>query len=191
MRTSIVVAAGLLLLAVPVLAQDAGTPIRPAPGEPVTPAAEEAPLPAPAPLPEEELQEDEQAPGSYDPQGRRDPFRPLTGEAADTELRAKYEHMLRGRLLQEVRLTSIVKTPRGSIATFEGGPNREGYFARVGDQLWDGTVIDIDFDKMTVTVRQKLDDPRLIKDYRDVPVPLFSDEEMQAQGRSTGAPPQQ
>ena len=117
--------------------------------------------------------------GGYDPEGRRDPFRPLTGEAADTEQRAKYEGTLQGRLLAEVKLTSIVRTPSGNIATFEGGPKKEGYFARVGDKFWDGQVIDINYDSHTVVVRQQLNDPRLIKPYRDQVIALYGDADEQ------------
>lgn len=136
---------------------------------------------------EEALNDQDLGPVTYDPEGRRDPFRPLTGQAAGTELRAQYEGMLKGRLLQEVRLTSIVRTPRGNIATFEGGPDKQGYFARVGDEFWDGVVQEINFDNMTVVVRQKLDDPRLIKNYRDVIVQLYSEEEREQRNRRAEA----
>ena len=122
--------------------------------------------------------------GGYDPEGRRDPFRPLTGEAADTEKRAQYEGMLQGRLLAEVKLTSIVRTPSGNIATFEGGPKKEGYFARVGDKFWDGQVIDINYDSHTVVVRQQLNDPRLIKPYRDQVIALYGDADEEKRSES-------
>jgi hypothetical protein len=147
-----------------------------------------APAPAPAPAPPSvtpahteagpdttDAEREEGVGINYDPQGRRDPFRPLTGEAADTELRKKYEHTLKGRLLSEVRLTSILKHPDGNIATFEGGPKKQGYFAKVGDELWDGTVIDINADTLTVVVRQRLEDPNQIKQWRDIPIPLYTE----------------
>ena len=118
----------------------------------------------------------------YDPEGRRDPFRPLTGEAADSDERKKFEHTLFGRLLAEVKLTSIVKTSRGNIATFEGGPTKEGYFAHVGDKFWDGQVIEINYESKTVVVRQQLNDPRLIKTYRDQVIPLYSDADVESGG---------
>jgi hypothetical protein len=124
------------------------------------------------------LEGDEDLPrGGYDPEGRRDPFRALTGEAADSDLRKQYEGRLQGRLLSEVKLTSIVKTTRGNIATFEGGPKKEGYFARVGDKLWDGQVIEINYDSHTVVVRQQLNDPRLIKPFRDQVIALYGEDE--------------
>jgi hypothetical protein len=120
--------------------------------------------------------------GSYDPEGRRDPFRALTGEAADTEERKKWEGTLKGRLLSEVKLTSILKHPQGNIATLEGGPKKEGYFARAGAELWDGTVVTVDADNLVIVVRQKVDDPRMIKPWRDIVIPLWSEEEKKAEG---------
>ena len=79
-KSSVVQAAvlGSVLLAPRVIAQE-------------TPATTPPPAPPPAPAPvdgatvEATGTEQEEGGGgiSYDPQGRRDPFRPLTGEAAD------------------------------------------------------------------------------------------------------------
>lgn len=155
---------------------------------------ESAPAPAPsaaplggglvAPSPEDE--DEDEAEGarsmSYDPQGRRDPFRALTGEAADTELRKKFEGTLKGRLLSEVKLTSILRHRDGNIATLEGGPKKEGYFAKAGSELWDGEVVRVDADNLVIVVRQKVDDPRSIKQWRDIVIPLWSEEEKKAEG---------
>ena len=125
---------------------------------------------------------------TYDPEGRRDPFRPLTGEAADSEIRRKFEGTPKGRLLSEVKLTSILRHPDGNIAVFEGGPKKEGYFMHVGDEFWDAQIVRIDFDTMTVVVRQKVEDPRLIKQWRDFPIPLWTEEERKGGTSSTSAP---
>lgn len=109
---------------------------------------------------------------SYDPQGRRDPFRPLTGEAPAEEERSQYKGQLRGLLWDQAKLTAIVRTPNGNVAMFEGGPNKEGYPARVGDRFWDAMLFDIDYAEGSVTVRQELDDPRLLKPYRDHIIPI-------------------
>ena len=131
--------------------------------------------------------EEELTHGGYDPQGRRDPFRPLTGEAADTELRKAFEGKLQGLLLSEVKLTSIVKTSKGNIATFEGGPKKVGYFAHVGDKFWDGQVIEINYDTHTVVIRQQLNDPRLIKPFRDQVIPLYGEDEKVGGGQPGGS----
>jgi hypothetical protein len=38
----------------------------------------------------------------------------------------------------------------------------------VGDEVYDGSVLTVDATAGTVTFRQQVDDPRLIKPYRDV-----------------------
>ena len=48
------------------------------------------------------------------------------------------------------------------------GPDNKGYFLRVGDAVFDGTVIAVDPRLGSVTFRQEIDDPRIIKPYRDV-----------------------
>jgi hypothetical protein len=151
--------------------------------EAAAPAAD-AGLVAPSPAPDADDAEggDDVRGISYDPEGRRDPFRALTGEAADTEARKKFEGTLKGRLLNEVKLTSILKHPAGNIATFEGGPKKEGYFARAGSEFWDAEVVRVDADSLLVVVRQKVDDPRSIKQWRDIVIPLWSDEEKKAEG---------
>ena len=162
--------AALLLVATPVLAQDEEG----AGGDDDLP---EATPPLPSTTPEMDAEEiakadrDDQL--SYDPRGRRDPFRPLTGGADKDSERAQYAGTLRGLLWTEVKLTAILKSPNGNLATFEGGVKKTGYFAREGDRFWNATVFDIDYDNGTVTIREQLDDPRLLKPYRDHPVSLF------------------
>lgn len=104
---------------------------------------------------------------SYDPAGRRDPFRSLFEEQA---LRRKGPRPrgVSGMLITEIELTGIVRdSRRGDIAVFMGTDNK-GYFLRVGDEVYDGTLMAIDGGTGTVTFRQQVDDPRLIKPYRDV-----------------------
>ena len=71
-------------------------------------------------------------------------------------------------MVGEVSLTGVVKDSRkGDIAMVRGSDNR-GYFLRVGDELFDATVIAVDSQRGAVTFRQEVDDPRMIKPYRDV-----------------------
>ncbi len=116
---------------------------------------------------------------SYDPAGRRDPFRSLFEEQA---LRRKGPRPrgVAGMLVTEVQLTGIVRDPRkGDLAVFTGTDNR-GYFLRVGDEVYDGTLLAIDARSGSVTFRQQVDDPRLIKPYRDVVKRLTPQEEEKA-----------
>lgn len=116
---------------------------------------------------------------SYDPAGRRDPFRSLFEEQA---LRRKGPRPrgVSGMLVTEIELTGIVRNPaQGDIAVFIGTDNK-GYFLRVGDEVYDGTLLAIDAGSGSVTFRQQVDDPRLIKPYRDVVKRLVPQEEEKA-----------
>lgn len=71
-------------------------------------------------------------------------------------------------LVAEIGLSGIVKDPKGGdVALFMGSDNK-GYFLRAGDEVYDGTVLAVDPVSGAVTFRQQVDDPRLIKPYRDV-----------------------
>ena len=52
--------------------------------------------------------------------------------------------------------------------TFVMGSDNKGYFLHVGDEIYDGSVLTVDPTAGSVTFRQQVDDPRLIKPYRDV-----------------------
>ena len=117
---------------------------------------------------------------TYDPGGRRDPFRSLYEEVS---LRRKGPRPkgVAGMLVAEVDLSGIVKdSSKGNVAVFLGSDNK-GYFLRVGDEVYDGTLIAIDANGGAVTFRQQVDDPRLIKPYRDVVKRLVSQEEEKVQ----------
>jgi hypothetical protein len=114
---------------------------------------------------------------SYNPEGRRDPFRSPFG--AVTAGGGKRPPGLAGMLVAEIDLTGVVHDPRdGDVAVVMGSDNK-GYFLRVGDEVYDGTIIAIDSRQGTVTFRQQIDDPRMIKPYRDIVkrlVPLEDEE---------------
>jgi hypothetical protein len=103
---------------------------------------------------------------SYDPAGRRDPFRSLVENVA---IKGDVERPkgIAGMLIAEVDLVGIVDSPKGAIAFLNGTDNR-GYFLHEGDALFDGTVQDIDRSAGRVVFRQRVDDPREIKPYREV-----------------------
>ena len=104
---------------------------------------------------------------SYDPGGRRDPFRSLFEESA-IRRKGPRPRGVAGMLVVELELTGIVRdTSGGNIAVVMGTDNK-GYFLHVGDEVYDGGVIAIDPAAGSVTFRQQVDDPRLIKPYRDV-----------------------
>ncbi len=112
---------------------------------------------------------------TYDPAGRRDPFRSLV-DAANTVGKGPRPRGIAGMLISEVDLVGIVQKGKGAIAFFNGSDNK-GYFLRVGDVLYDGKIIRIDRRTGTVVFRQDINDPRSIKPYRDVTKRLTTAEE--------------
>ncbi len=104
---------------------------------------------------------------SYDPGGRRDPFRSLY-ENVPLSKKGPRPKGVAGMLVAEVNLVGIVRDSRGGNIAFFTGSDNKGYFLHVGDEVYDGTVMAIDPVQGTTTFRQQVDDPRLIKPYRDV-----------------------
>jgi len=104
---------------------------------------------------------------SYDPGGRRDPFRSLYEEAA-TRRKGPRPPGVAGMLIAEIGLAGIVKDAQGGNIALFMGPDGKGYFLRAGDEVYDGNVLAVDPAAGAVTFRQQVDDPRLIKPYRDV-----------------------
>ncbi|HXH27974.1 MAG TPA: hypothetical protein VNL37_02950 [Candidatus Polarisedimenticolia bacterium] len=103
---------------------------------------------------------------TYDPAGRRDPFRSLV-DALNSAARGPRPRGIAGMLISEVDLVGIVQKGRAAIAFFNGSDNK-GYFLKVGDTLYDGKIIRIDRKTGSVVFRQDVNDPRSIKPYRDV-----------------------
>lgn len=103
---------------------------------------------------------------SYDPTGRRDPFRSLYD--ADVDQARKRMPGIQGMYIDEIDLNGIVQDSNGGDVAYFTGSDNKGYFLRVGDHVYDGSVISIDPGRGAVTFRQQIDDPRQIKPYRDV-----------------------
>jgi hypothetical protein len=103
---------------------------------------------------------------SYDPGGRRDPFESLMEKVKLVD--GQRPKGISGMLVAEVDLVGTIKDRSGGDIAFFMGSDNKGYFLRVGDEVYDGTLITVDPVSGTVTFRQQVDDPRLIKPYRDV-----------------------
>jgi len=104
---------------------------------------------------------------SYDPAGRRDPFRSLRrgferNQEGDSEPRPPG---LPGMAVDELRLEGIIKTPAGILAFVQGRDNIS-YILRPGTKLYDGEVKDIQFDR--VVFRKQSNDPKQLKPYEEV-----------------------
>ncbi|HEX9160482.1 MAG TPA: pilus assembly protein PilP [Thermoanaerobaculia bacterium] len=100
----------------------------------------------------------------YDPQGRRDPFRSLVGPAPKLEP-GQRPPGVPGFLIDEIKLTGIVRTKQGIVGVISG-PDNKGYLIRVGDKVLDGEVIRIT--PTSVVFRQEVNDPTRIERYREV-----------------------
>lgn len=137
-----------------------------------------AQAPAPTPKPEEKpidtstverilAGEEEIAAGggfTYDPAGRRDPFRSLLKGRSREEL-GERPPGLPGMGVEEIRLQGIIKLPEGYVALIQGTDNMS-YIIKPGTVLYDGTVEKIEPGKVTFKVN--VADPRSLKPYREV-----------------------
>jgi len=160
---------GVLALAVSVTAQQGPAPAKP-------PAAASTPPPATAPtgpaggqLIQSILEQELEAPRNgyiYNPVGRRDPFVSLAKPvASDDATNRPRRPGIEGFLLQETSLKGVVKNIDGWIAVLEG-PDKKGYFVRVGQRMHDGVITAVD--AAGLTFRQEITDPLSPAKSRDV-----------------------
>jgi hypothetical protein len=105
-----------------------------------------------------DLEHDEATAEPTSDTGRRDPFVPPSTIKPP------------GNRWEELRLTSLVRTPSGVLATFEGGPRNEAVFVRVGDRLANATVSSIDYAGARVTLL--VEDPATPRGFREVSTTL-------------------
>lgn len=101
---------------------------------------------------------------TYDPAGRRDPFRSLLKGRSREEL-GERPPGLPGMGVEEIRLQGIVKLPEGYVALIQGTDNMS-YIIKPGTVLYDGTVEKIEPGKVTFKVN--IADPTSLKPYREV-----------------------
>lgn len=141
-------------------------------------AAAQAPLAAPTPAapaakPPETLgqtliDQDELANAgrayTYDPAGRRDPFRSLLIRQPNRP-GGQRPAGIAGIAVDEVIVQGIWKTRGGFVAQIRGSDNKS-YLLRPGDLLFDGEVTRVGTNE--VTFRQNLSDPQSVKPFRDV-----------------------
>ena len=104
---------------------------------------------------------------SYDPAGRRDPFRSLY-ERVRFDKGGLRPRGISGMPVTEIDLVGTIQDTLGGDVAFFIGSDSKGYFLRIGDEVYDGSLIAVDPAGGTATFRQEVDDPRLIKPYRDV-----------------------
>jgi hypothetical protein len=133
----------------------------PAPAAPA-PAAASAPD-APAPV----VAEDPTLSGrgyTYDPAGRRDPFRSLLVRPENRSI-GQRPPGIAGISIDDVVVQGIWKTRTGYVAQIRGTDNKS-YLLRGGDVLYDGEVTRVGPNE--ISFRQNLNDPQSVKPFRDV-----------------------
>lgn len=103
---------------------------------------------------------------SYDPAGRRDPFRSLLGGLKEDAEGVKVRPPgLPGMLVEELLVEGIIQTPSGILA-FVQGRDSLSYIIRPGTKLYNGEVKEILPNK--VIFRQQVDDPKQMRPYEEV-----------------------
>lgn len=132
------------------------------------------PLPTPAPTPalrspgEAMLEQDEAALSgraySYDPAGRRDPFRSLLVRPED-RLRGERPPGIAGMSIDDVVVHGIWRVRSGFVAQVRATDNKS-YLIRAGDLLYDGEVTRVGPNE--VVFRQNINDPQSVKPFREV-----------------------
>jgi Tfp pilus assembly protein PilP len=175
MKTSNLLTLGLLSAAVSASAFQTGPKPAAPPPAAATPAPA-APAASPSPTPsvggeivQSILEQELEAPRNgyiYNPAGRRDPFISLAKPFEEPGVGGRPRRPgIEGFLLQETALKGVVKTVDGWIAVLEG-PDKKGYFVRVGQRLHDGVITSID--TAGLTFRQEITDPLSPAKSRDV-----------------------
>jgi type IV pilus assembly protein PilP len=132
------------------------------------------PQPTPAPTPSlrspgETLIEQEEAAlagrsYTYDPAGRRDPFRSLLVRP-DDRARGERPPGISGMSIDDVVVHGIWRVRSGYVAQVRGTDNKS-YLIRGGDLLYDGEVTRVGPNE--VVFRQNINDPQSVKPFREV-----------------------
>jgi len=103
---------------------------------------------------------------TYDPGDRRDPFRSLLARDPRPELRGPRPEGVAGLLIDEIDIRGIFQTSRGFVAQIAAQNVKKDFLLRPGDQVYDGDVLRIE--KHQVVFRQIVNDPTVIKPFREV-----------------------
>lgn len=103
---------------------------------------------------------------SYVPGDRRDPFRSLLEARLAPELKGPRPEGIPGLLIDEVEISGIFVTPEGASAQVQAAQKEKSYLIRVGDQLYDGSVVAMNPNE--VVFRQEVRDPTALKPFREV-----------------------
>ena len=135
---------------------------------PPTPAPTTVPAPGTIQSPGQAMIDQEEAALSgrgytYDPAGRRDPFRSLLVRPEDRA--GARPAGVAGMSIDEVVIHGIWKTRNGYVAQVRATDNKS-YLVRQGDLLYDGEVTRVGPNE--VVFRQNINDPQSVKPFREV-----------------------
>jgi Tfp pilus assembly protein PilP len=100
---------------------------------------------------------------TYDPAGRRDPFRSLL--VREDRAAGARPPGVAGMSIDEVVIHGIWKTRNGYVAQVRATDNKS-YLVRAGDLLYDGEVPRVGPNE--VVFRQNINDPQSVKPFREV-----------------------
>ncbi|MEP7132706.1 MAG: hypothetical protein ABI914_06045 [Acidobacteriota bacterium] len=142
----------------------APVPVASAPAPSTTPAAQAAAGIAGAPAIEVDDPTLSGRGYTYDPAGRRDPFRSLLVRS-ENRGGGPRPPGIAGIGIDDVTVQGIWKTRSGYVAQIRGTDNKS-YLLRSGDLLFDGEVTRVGPNE--VGFRQNLNDPQSVKPFRDV-----------------------
>jgi hypothetical protein len=101
---------------------------------------------------------------TYDPAGRRDPFRSLLVRS-ENRAGGPRPPGIAGIGIDDVTVQGIWKTRSGYVAQIRGTDNKS-YLLRAGDLLYDGEVTRVGPNE--IGFRQNLNDPQSVKPFRDI-----------------------
>lgn len=102
---------------------------------------------------------------TYDPGGRRDPFKSLKIAATEAKFKGPRPLGIPGLMIDEVVLDGIYRTRNGYIAQVHSS-DKKSYLLKVSDQLLDGDVVAIDARR--IVFKQNVQDPTALKPFREV-----------------------
>ncbi len=103
---------------------------------------------------------------TYDAGNRRDPFKSLLQDQNKPDLRGPRPEGIPGLLIDEIDLSGIYRTKKGWVAQVKAANQNKSYLLRVGDQLYDGDVVEIRSNE--VVFKQVVQDPTALKPFREV-----------------------
>lgn len=103
---------------------------------------------------------------SYDPAGRRDPFKSLLVASEVAELRGPRPDGIPGLLIDELVITGIFRTDAGYVAQVQSAESEKSFLVKQGDQLYDGDVVRVTDNE--IVFKQIVQDPTALKPFREV-----------------------